>query len=78
MINGAHPETDGDTKPCPRCRGSLIFRPGHPILTVGAALQLSGYEVGNRIRYERGWFCETPACGYRELIVGQGVETTVE
>jgi hypothetical protein len=78
MINGAHPETDGDTKPCPRCRGSLIFRPGHAILTVGAALQLSGFEVGNRIRYERGWICETPACGYRELIVGQGVETTVE
>jgi hypothetical protein len=78
MINGAHPETNGDTKPCPRCRGSLIFRSGHPILTVGAALQLSGYEVGNRIRYERGWICETPACGHRELIAGQAVETTVK
>jgi hypothetical protein len=77
MIDRAHLETDGDTKPCPRCRGSLIFR-RHPILTVSAALQLSGYEVGNRIRYERGWICGTPACGYRELIAGQAVETTVK
>jgi hypothetical protein len=56
----------------------MIFRPGYPILTVGAALQFSGYEVGNRIRYERGWICETPACGYRELIAAPAVETIVE
>ena len=58
---------DGATKSCPQCRGMLVFRGHHPILTVDMTLERSGSEIGDRIRYERAWVCENGGCNYREL-----------
>ena len=63
-----HP-TDGDAKPCPQCRNTLVFSSHYPVLTVGGlALSRSGADVGDRIRYERAWVCRNGGCDYRELI----------
>lgn len=60
--------TDGATKPCPQCRGTLAFTSQHPIPTVGMMLERSGSEIGNRLRYERAWVCRNSRCDYRELV----------
>src|SRR5258707_1199565 len=65
-----HP-TDGDTKPCPECRNTLVFSSHYPVLSVGMALARTGSDVGERIRYERAWVRRNDSCDYREL-VGEG------
>jgi hypothetical protein len=60
--------TDGTTRRCPQCRGTLVFTSRHPILTVGITLEWSGAERGDRIRYERAWVCQSGRCDYRELV----------
>jgi hypothetical protein len=59
--------TDGDTRPCPQCRDTLVFSSRYPILTVGMALTRSRSDVGDGIRYERVWVCCNGGCDYREL-----------
>ncbi len=59
---------EGETKPCPRCGGTLVFTSRHPILTVGIRLEREGAERGNRIRYERAWVCHSGRCDFRELL----------
>lgn len=58
---------DGDTKPCPQCRQSLVFSSRYPVLTVGMRLVSGGAEQG-RISYKRAWVCRNGACDYRDLI----------
>jgi hypothetical protein len=58
---------DGDTKPCPQCRQTLVFSSRYPILTVGMALISKGVERGDRIRYTRAWVCRNGACDYRDI-----------
>jgi hypothetical protein len=54
-----------------RGAGGISCSPiGHPILTVGAWLELTGSEIGDRIRYERAWVCSNTRCDYRELVRG--------
>ena len=62
-----HP-ADGDTRPCPPCRNTLVFSSRYPVLAVGMALARPGSEVGERIRYERAWVCRNGGCDYRELV----------
>jgi hypothetical protein len=57
---------DGDTRQCPKCRHTLVFRSRYPILLVGSMLERTGSEPADRIRYERGWVCRNGACDYRE------------
>jgi hypothetical protein len=57
---------DGDTRQCPKCRKTLVFRSRYPILVVGSLLERTGSEPADRIRYERGWVCRNGACDYRE------------
>jgi hypothetical protein len=59
---------DGATKPCPQCRGTLVFTSRHPILTVGMMLERTGSEIVDRVRYERAWVCRNGGCDYRELV----------
>jgi len=58
---------DGDSKPCPKCHQVLVFSSRYPVLTVGMALETTGVECANRIRYERAWVCRNGACDYREF-----------
>ena len=59
---------DGDTKPCPRCHGMLVFTRHCALLTVGAAYQ-TGSERGERIRYAPAWVCRNGGCDYQEVVV---------
>jgi len=61
------PPADGDTKPCPQCRQTLVFSGRYPVLTVGMALVATGVEPGDRIRYARAWVCRNGACDYRDI-----------
>ena len=67
-MNARRHPTDGDTRPCPQCRNTLVFSSRYPVLAVGMALERSGSEVGDRIRYERAWVCRNGGCDYRELV----------
>ena len=58
---------DGDTRPCPLCRQTLVFSSRYPILTVGMALISTGVERADRIRYARAWVCRNGACDYRDI-----------
>lgn len=58
---------DGDTRPCPKCLNTLVFRNRYPVLLVGVMLERTGSEPADRIRYERGWVCRNGACDYREV-----------
>jgi DNA-binding response OmpR family regulator len=60
--------TDGATKRCPRCRGTLVFTSRHPILTIGLTLERRDAERTDRIRYESAWVCQSGRCDYRELV----------
>jgi hypothetical protein len=60
--------SDGDTRPCPQCRNTLVFNSRYPVLAVGVALARPGSEVVDRIRYERAWVCRNGGCDYRELV----------
>ena len=57
---------DGDTRQCPKCRNTLVFRSRYPILLVGSMLERTGAEPADRVRYGRGWVCRNGACDYRE------------
>jgi hypothetical protein len=59
---------DGDTRPCPQGRNTLVFSGRYPVLAVGTALRRSGSEVGERLRYERAWVCRNGGCDYREIV----------
>jgi hypothetical protein len=59
--------SDGDTRPCPQCRDTLVFSSRYPVLGVGMAL-VSGSDPRDRIRYERAWVCRNGGCDYRELL----------
>jgi hypothetical protein len=63
-----HRPTEGDTKPCPRCRHLLVFSERYPVLSVGMALTRAGVDAKDRIRYERAWVCRNGGCDYRELL----------
>jgi hypothetical protein len=67
MKASPHP-AEGDTRPCPQCRNTLVFTSRYPVLTVGMALGRSGSEVGDRIRYERAWVCRNGGGDFRELV----------
>ena len=45
MTTFRHP-ADGDTRPCPQCRNTLVFSSRYPVLAVGMALARPGSEVG--------------------------------
>jgi hypothetical protein len=68
MVNSQRALTDGATKRCPQCQGTLEFRSHYPILTVGMMLERTGSEIGDRMRYERAWVCRNGGCDYRELL----------
>jgi hypothetical protein len=59
--------SDGDTRPCPQCRKTLVFNSRYPVMAGGLALQ-SGSDPHDRIRYERAWVCRNGRCDYRELL----------
>ena len=67
MKASQHP-ADGDTRPCPKCRNTLVFSSRYPVLAVGMALERSAPEVGERIRYEPAWVCRNGGCVYREIV----------
>jgi hypothetical protein len=67
-MNASQQPTEGDTRPCPQCRNTLVFSSRYPALAVGMALGRSRSEVGERIRYERAWVCRNGGCDYRELV----------
>ena len=69
-MNGREPPADGDTRPCPQCRNTLVFSSGYPVLVVRTAQSRSGSEVGERLRYERVWVCRNGGCDYREIVGG--------
>jgi hypothetical protein len=62
-----HRHTDGETKPCPQCRQTLVFSSRYPVLCVGMALTRPRPDTGEAIRYERAWVCRNGGCDYREL-----------
>jgi hypothetical protein len=59
---------DGETRPCPQCRGTLVFSSRYPVLAVRTALRQSGSELGERLRYERAWVCRNGGCDYRDIV----------
>jgi len=61
---------DGDTKPCPKCRETMIFRSRYPQLTSRRSPSRTGSEVGERIEYERAWVCRNSGCDHREIVGG--------
>jgi hypothetical protein len=67
-MNASQHPTEGDTRPCPQCRNTLVFSSRYPVLAVRTALRRSGSEVGDRIRYERAWVCRNGGCDYREIV----------
>jgi hypothetical protein len=67
-MNASRRPAEGDTRPCPQCRNTLVFSSRYPVLAVGMALLRSGSEIGERIRYERTWVCRNGGCDYRELV----------
>ena len=67
-MNASQRPADGDTRPCPQCRNTLVFSSRYPVLAVGMALERLGSEGGDRIRYERAWVCRNGGCDYRELL----------
>jgi hypothetical protein len=58
---------DGDTRPCPQCRNTLVFSSRYPVLAVGMALA-SGSYAAERIRYEPAWVCRNGGCDFREFV----------
>jgi len=68
--NRASPE-DGDKKPCPHCRQTLVFLGRYPVLgdKAGAAPK----EPATRVRYEGVWICTNAACNRREFVTVQDV-----
>lgn len=46
-MNTARHLTDGDTRPCPQCRDTLVLSSHYPILTVGMALMRPRSDVGD-------------------------------
>jgi hypothetical protein len=67
MNASSHPSED-DTRPCPRCRNTLVFKNHYPVLLVGTAPGRSASEAGMRIRYEPAWVCRNGCCDYREIV----------
>ncbi len=67
-MNASQRPADGDTRSCPRCRHTLVFTSRYPVLPVGMALERSGSQVGDRIKYQRAWVCRNGGCDYRELL----------
>jgi hypothetical protein len=65
-MNAHREPSDGDTKPCPQCRDTLVFMSDHAVLSVGL-LTPGSPNVGG-IRYERAWVCRNGGCDYRELV----------
>ena len=61
-----HP-SDGDTRPCPQCKDTLVFNNRYPVLTVGMALTRPR-SVADGIQYEQAWVCRNGGCDYRELV----------
>ena len=59
---------DGDTRPCPHCRNTLVFTSRYPVLTVAMALTRPRPEAGDGVRYERAWVCLNGGCDYRDLL----------
>jgi hypothetical protein len=59
---------DGNMRPCPQCRGTLVFSSRHPVLTVGMSLVSAGTGPGERSNYQRAWVCRNDGCDYRELV----------
>jgi hypothetical protein len=68
IMNASGIPSEGDTRRCPQCRGTLVFSNRYPVLSVGMALTHSRSEVGDGIRYERAWVCRNGGCDYRELV----------
>jgi hypothetical protein len=60
--------TDGDTRPCPQCRNTLVFSSRYPMLAVRTGLSPSGSEVAERLRYEGAWVCRNGGCDFREFV----------
>jgi hypothetical protein len=60
--------SDGDSKPCPRCRQPLVFSSRYPILVVGLALTAAAVDSHDRLRYVRAWVCRNGDCDYREMV----------
>jgi hypothetical protein len=61
------PPADGDARVCPQCRSTMVFSSRYPVLSVSMALERTGTEGGERIRYERAWVCRNGGCDYREF-----------
>jgi hypothetical protein len=58
--------TDGDTKRCPQCGGTLVFSSRYPVLSIGAARRDTPDK--DRMHYERAWICRDAGCDYHELL----------
>jgi hypothetical protein len=50
---------DGDTRHCPQCKDTLVFRTRYPLLTVRMALTRPGLKSETVIRYDRRGSAET-------------------
>lgn len=66
--NAMRQPADGDSRPCPQCRDTLVFNSRYPVLAIGMTLMRTGSDAGERLRYERAWVCRNHGCDYRELV----------
>jgi hypothetical protein len=57
---------EGETKPCPHCRQTLVFQPRYRVLAIGLLMQ-PGAVPADRIRFQPAWVCRNGGCVYREL-----------
>jgi hypothetical protein len=59
-----HP-TDSDTRLCPQCKATIVFRSRYPVLTIGMAPRAPNLSA-KTVRDERAWICRNGGCDYRE------------
>ena len=66
------PYSDGDSKPCPECGGTVRFNRHYPVLTGSlpgrVALSSADTNGTERLRYVKAWVCDNQTCAYWEVI----------
>jgi hypothetical protein len=51
---------------CPQCRQPLRFALRSPVISPSDPL--TGTSERDRLHYASAWICQTPRCGYREVM----------
>ena len=66
------PYSDGGSKPCPDCGGTVRFNRHYPVLTGSltgrVALSPNDTNETERLRYVKAWVCANQTCAYWEVI----------